>query len=122
MINSAHHTAPWNAPRTHIFKSFAGLMPSASIAVKTAQPCFSQVSHKEPVNLSVATSPDSLTNDLERRWDTKHPPSVSMHVLQRPIETAARNGPSPNFGECRLFRGGFNGSAQHFNLFGKMEC
>jgi hypothetical protein len=27
-------------------------------------------------------------NDLEKRWDTKHPQSVSKHVLRRSVETA----------------------------------
>jgi hypothetical protein len=26
-------------------------------------------------------------SDLEKRWDTKLPQSVSMHVLRRPVET-----------------------------------
>ena len=28
-------------------------------------------------------------SDLEKRWDTKLPLSVSMHVLRRSVETAA---------------------------------
>jgi hypothetical protein len=33
-------------------------------------------------------------SDLEKRWDTKLPLSVSMHVLRRPVETAGQT--------CRL--------------------
>lgn len=37
-------------------------------------------------------SPDSSTNDLEKRWDAILPQSVSIHVLRGPVEAAAQSG------------------------------
>ena len=55
------------------------------------------------VNQSWAWLQDSSMNDHERRWDTKLPQSVLVHVLHRSVETAGQNRRSLREHQCRLF-------------------